>query len=73
MVLGVLEHLGVELPLSVVRLTVDFVPKVCSGHRPRQEGTPVIGRAEFLSASVPLVPVTSTVGVDVVSSSPLIL
>ena len=73
MVLGVLEHLGVELPLSVVRLTVDFVPKVCSGHWPRQEGTSVTGWAEFLDGQVPLVPVTPGVGADVVPSSPLIL
>ena len=38
MILGVLECLGVELPLGVVGLAVEFVPKVCSEHRPRQEG-----------------------------------
>ena len=38
MVLGVLECLGVELPLGVVGLAVEFVPKVCSGHQPRQTG-----------------------------------
>ena len=27
-----LEHLGVELPLGVVGLAAEFVPKVCSGH-----------------------------------------
>jgi hypothetical protein len=27
-----LEHLGVDLPLGVVGLAVEFVPKVCSGH-----------------------------------------
>ena len=38
MILGVLKRLGVELPLGVVGLAVEFVPKVCSGHWPRQEG-----------------------------------
>ena len=35
--LGVLEHLGVELPPGVVELAVEFMSKVCSGHRPRPE------------------------------------
>ena len=30
--LGLLECLGVELPLGVVGLADKFVPKVCSGH-----------------------------------------
>ena len=34
-----LECLGVELSLGVVGLAVEFAPKVCSGHWPRQEGT----------------------------------
>ena len=34
---GVLEHLGVELPLGVVGLAVEFAPKVCSGPGPDQE------------------------------------
>ena len=38
MILGLLEHLGVDLPLGVVGLAVEFVPKVCSGHWPRLEG-----------------------------------
>jgi hypothetical protein len=38
MILGMLKSLGVELPLGVVGLAVELVPKVCSGHRPRQEG-----------------------------------
>ena len=29
-----LEHLGVELPMSVVGLAAEFGPKVCSGHQP---------------------------------------
>ena len=38
MIPGVLEHLGVEFPLCVVELALDFVPKVRSGHWPRQIG-----------------------------------
>jgi hypothetical protein len=38
LILGVLEHLGVELPLGVVGLAAEFVPKVCSGRLPRQTG-----------------------------------
>jgi hypothetical protein len=53
-----LECLGMELPLGVVGLTVEFAPEVCSGHWTRPEGTCVTGWAEFLSAWVPLVPVT---------------
>jgi hypothetical protein len=37
-ILGVLEHLGVDILLSVVGLDAEFVPKICSGHQPRQEG-----------------------------------
>ena len=50
MVLGVLERLGVELPLGVVGLAVEFMPKVCSGHRLRLEGTCATGQVEFLGA-----------------------
>ena len=71
--LGVLEHLGVEFPLGVVGLAAEFGPQVCSGYQLRLEGTCVIGRAEFLDSWAPLVLVTSGVGADVVSSSPLIL
>ena len=72
MILGVLELLGTEIPLGIVGLAVEFVPKVCSQHRTRHEGTHATGQAEFLGAYVPLVPVTSGVVADVVSSSPLI-
>ena len=68
-----LEWLGVELPLSVVGLASELVPNVCSGHRLSVEGTCATGWAEFLGARVQLVPVTSGVGADVMSSSPLIL
>ena len=39
MVLGILELLGVDLPLGVMEMAVEFTPKVCSGHWPRQAGT----------------------------------
>jgi hypothetical protein len=38
-ILGVLERLGVELPVGVVGLAAEFTPKVCSGHLLRLEGT----------------------------------
>lgn len=72
MVLGVLQHLGVEFLLGVVGLATENMPKVCSGHWFRPEGPHATGQAEFLGAQVLLVPVTSGVGADV-SSSPLIL
>jgi hypothetical protein len=41
--LGMLEHLGVELPLGVVGLIAEFLPKsaskVCSGNLLRPEVT----------------------------------
>jgi hypothetical protein len=72
-ILGKLECLGVELLLGVVGLAAECTPKVCSGHQPRREGTCATGRAEFLGAWFTLVPVTSGIEADVVSSSPLIL
>ena len=71
--LGVLELLGVELPLGVVLLAVEFALKICSGQRLRVDGTCAAGQVEFLGAWVPLLPVSPGVGADVVSSSPLIL
>jgi hypothetical protein len=56
-----------------VGLAVEFVPKVCSGHQLRLEGTCATGQVEFLGAWVLLVPVTPGVGANVVSSSPLII
>ena len=38
-ILGVLEHLGVELLLGVVGLGAELVLKVCSGYWLRLEGT----------------------------------
>ena len=72
-ILDMLECLGVELRLNVVGLAAELASKVCSGHRPRLEGTFATDLAEFPGAWFPLVPVTSGVGADVVSSSPLIL
>ena len=72
-VLGVLERLGLEVLLSVVGLAAKFAPKVCLGCRLRQEGTAAIGWVEFPGAQVPLVAVTSGVGADILSFSPLIL
>ena len=36
MIMGMLACLGVELPLGVVELAVEFMPKVYSVHQPRQ-------------------------------------
>ena len=73
MVLGLLNHLGVELPQGVVGLAAEFAPKVCSGPGPdRPEGTRATALVEFFHAWVPLVPVTPGVGTDV-SASPLML
>ena len=58
MIQGALEHLGVEFPLGIVGLTAEFVPKVCSGHQLRLEGTCSTGQARFLSPWSPLAPVT---------------
>jgi hypothetical protein len=38
MILGVLECLGVELPLGVVGLNLELEIKVCSGHLLKPEG-----------------------------------
>ena len=68
MVLVVLELLGMELLLDAVGQAVD--PMYAQGTSPDQkEPVPLAGR----SAWVLLVPVTSRVGADVVSSLPLIL
>jgi hypothetical protein len=60
---------GVELPLVIVELASEFVPKVCSGHLSRPEVTCATGQAGFLHLWIPLVPVTPCVRTDVVSSS----
>jgi hypothetical protein len=68
MTLGMLECLGVELPLGAVGLTVEFVPKV-NWHR--LEGSQVTGWEGFLCPWIPLFPVTpGGVATDVMSSSP---
>ena len=74
MILGVLEHLGVKLPLGVMGLAAEFSSKVCLGLWPRLERTLATGRVGFLHPWIPLVPVDPvSVGTYVVSSSPLIL
>ena len=73
MILGVLELLGVDLPVGIVGLAAEFMPKVCSGHQLRSEGTCATGCAQFLGTWVLLVRVTSSVGADDVPSSPLTL
>jgi hypothetical protein len=34
MILGILEHMVVDLPLGVVELAAEFAPKYFSGHWP---------------------------------------
>ena len=69
MIPGLLKCLGVELPLGVVGLGAEFVPKVCLGHLLRLEGICEIGPVEFLGAWVPLDPVTTDLGAVILSSS----
>jgi hypothetical protein len=52
-ILGVLEHLGVELPLGFVGLAGEFEPKVCSGHEPRPKGTLATGVTGCLGPAGP--------------------
>ena len=68
-----LEHLGAELPLGVVGLAAELIPKVCSTHGSRPEGTCATGQAQCLDAWVPLAQVTSGVGAEVVFSSSTLL
>ena len=43
MALSVLEHLGLDLPLGVVGLVAESVPKVCWGTGPdRKEPVPLV-------------------------------
>ena len=50
MILDVLECLGVELPLSVVGLAVDFMSKVCSGSN-WKEPVPLVGWSSWVPGS----------------------
>jgi hypothetical protein len=54
-ILGMLEHFGVEFPLGVVELAAECASKVCLGHWPRLEGTSATGRVGFLHAWIPLI------------------
>ena len=77
MIQGMLECLGVELPLGVVGLAVEFASKVCSGLQPdRLEVTCASGLAEFLHVCIPPALVTTSVGDRcrvLLTSDPLIL
>ena len=48
-----LEHLGVELPLGVVGLGAEPVPKVCSAQKLRPEGICATGWARVLASLDP--------------------
>ena len=51
-VLGVLEHLGVEHFLGVVGLAVEFTPKVCLGHLLRlKEPVPLVWWSSWVPGS----------------------
>jgi hypothetical protein len=55
-ILGVLEHLEVELPLGIVGVGAEPAPQVCSGCRFKLEGIHATGQAwvpEFLGARGP--------------------
>jgi hypothetical protein len=65
MILGILEHLGIKLPLAVVGLVAELVSKICSGHWLRPHATVGGGGAGFLHSWIPLVPVIPSVGADV--------
>jgi hypothetical protein len=50
---GCVKHLGVDFPLGVVGLAMEFVPMVCLGNWPRPEGClPFLIIAQKLSISV---------------------
>ena len=69
MVLGMLEHLGLQLLLGIVRLAAESARSAQGTGSDQKETAPV----ECLDAWVPMIPVTPGVGADVVSSLPLIL
>ena len=51
-ILGELECLGVALPLGIVELAGEFVPKVCSGHSPEwKKPMPLVGQGSCVSGS----------------------
>ena len=73
MILGKLEHLGVDLPLGVEGLSEKPVPKVYLGHQLRVEGNHVLAKLWFLIPWVLGGPVTPGFGEDVLASSPVTL
>jgi hypothetical protein len=75
LILDMLERLGVELPLGVVGLAMEFAPKICSGHQPIQTRRNLCHWSSGVPAYLgPACPSNFQFwGTDVVSSSPLIL
>ena len=61
-ILGILEHLGMERLLGIVGLAAEFATKVFSAYWLRQEGTCATGQVEFLGAWVPLASVLPVLG-----------
>ena len=72
-ILGMLQCLVLKLPLGCVGLAVDLAPKIGSWNLLRPEGTCATGWMGFLCLWILLIPVTPGVGMDVLSSSTLIL
>lgn len=52
-ILGVPEHLGVGLPLSLIKVVAEPLPQICSAHWFRPEGTRVPGWAGDPASLVP--------------------
>jgi hypothetical protein len=72
-ILGMLEYLGVKLPLGVVGLAAEFVPRFCAGCWPRERErrkNPCHWSGRVLVCLGPAGPSYSGVGTDIVSSSP---
>jgi hypothetical protein len=69
----VLEHLEVELPLGVLGLGAEPVPKVCSAHNLRPEGICATGWAGVLASLDTGGSSYSRFCADIVASSPVIL
>lgn len=68
-ILGIPKYLGVGLPLPVVGLDKELVPKVYSGHCFRPEGTNATGRVGVPASLYPGYQVTPVVQADIVISS----
>jgi hypothetical protein len=70
-ILGLLEHLGAQLPL-VVGLGGEPASKVCSGHWLTSEEIHATGLVWVPASLDPGVPVTPIVGTDVLATLPMI-